>query len=537
MANMEVEEKVWQLPINITENGVVTKTLATADTYVDKNIKVTVNTPDATFEQKDKGEGANGEVTATVSTTDTTYTSDTETAYAITIAADAHVNPVTVGVKDAGFAAATDTVTVDAADAEQDTKVIYVKEGHLAGSGEASATSDSVKMTKGGAGDFQITATAAGGAEVDVAGWLPVGASADASGDATYAIQAATLSNVEGAGTYTEKDAPVLTSGGYLYINEGYIKDTKISLATLIPDNANITEENANLVYNTVKAYDVDGALIVGTMGDATLGEITASDVEAKISTVAVAAQEGVFHVTGNGAVSGNTAVAIETRGLAETTLNQTGVIEGTAALDATLAKIGLSVDVEDDDVEVTPVIAKEDATTAKSGAITTSQPTGRYVAVSAAAVAAEAVVTPNVATEGYGTADLHDATGATIKAGAAATGTYYVPIEAGSHEAVAADPTIVNATATVATDAEATDGFDGDLVAGILATAPAGEYITITADATPVKGSVTGVVTCTATEGYIEAGQKTASITGDVEVEVTAAAAKYIKVYDGTIL
>lgn len=531
MATMNVEEKVFQLPIDVVENGIVTKTLATADTYLDKNIKVTVTTPDATFEVKDAAA-----VTATVSNKDTTYTSETETPYAIEIAADAVAGAVKVGVKDAGFAAATDVVTVDAANAEQDTKTIYVKEGHLTGSGEATATSDSIKMTKGGEGDFKFTAVASGGAKVDVAGWLPVDAAADSSGNATYAIQAATLANTEGSGNYTEKEAPVLTSGGYLYINEGYIKDTKISLATLVPDNANITDENANMVYNTVKAYDVDGALIVGTMGDATLSAITADDAAANISSVSVAAQDGVFHVTGSGDISGTASVSVATRGLAETSLSQTGVIEGEAALDATLAKVGLAVDM-DDDVEVTPVIAKEDATTAKSGAITTSQPTGRYIAVSTAAIAASATATPTVATEGYGTADLHDATGATVKAGAAASGVYYVPVEAGSHSAETGDPTIVNASATVETEVDATEGFEGDLVAGVLASAPSGEYIMITADATPVKGSVSGVVTCTSTEGYIEAGSETASIAGNVEVEVTAAAAKYIRVYDGTIL
>ena len=214
MANMNTQDQVWQLPINVTENGTVIKTLQTADTYVDKNIKVTVTTPDATFERKDKGAGANGEISAVVSSNDTTYTSGNVTPYAIEIAADAHVNAVTVGVKDAGFAASTDEVTINSSDAEQNKKTIYVKEGHLTGSGTASAISESVKMTKGGTGDFVITAKAAGSAEVDVAGWLPKGASANASGDETYAIQAASLANTETVGTtYTDHTGPVLTSG------------------------------------------------------------------------------------------------------------------------------------------------------------------------------------------------------------------------------------------------------------------------------------------------------------------------------------
>lgn len=535
MAKMDIENKVFKLPIDVAENGVVTKVLATADTYVDKNIEVTVTTPDAEFEVKKAAA-----VTATVSSKDTTYTSETETPYAIEIAADATAGAVQVGVKTAGFAAASDVVDVEAANAEQATKTIYVKEGHLSGSGEASATSTTVKMTKGGTGDFQITASAAGGAEVDVAGWLPVGTSADASGEATYAIQAATLSNAAGEGSYTEKDAPVLAEGGYLYINEGYIKDTKISLATLVPDNAvlpGVVDGKSDLMYNTIVALDNDGNRVAGTMGNAELGKITADDAVAKIESVSVAAKDGVFHVTGTGDISGSASVSVSKRGLAETTLSQSGVIEGEAALDATLAKIGLAVSMNDDDVEVTPVIAKEDATTAKSGAITTTAPSGRYVAISTAAIEASATATPTVATEGYGTADLHSATGATVKAGAAASGMYYVPIEAGSHSAAATDPTIVNASATVATAVEATDGFQGSLVAGVLSTIPSGDYITITADATPVKGSVSGTVTCTSTEGYIEASQETKSISGDVEVEVTAAAAKYIRIYDGSIL
>lgn len=537
MANMNVEENIFQLPITVAENGIVTKTLATADTYVDKNIKVTVTTPDATFQVKDAGS-----VTATVTNKDTTYTTDTETPYAIEIAADAEASAVTVGVKDAGFAAATDTITVDGTSADQATKTIYVKEGHLTGSGEASAESDTVKMTKvtEGAEGFIIKTSAAGGATVDVAGWLPKDATADASGEAYYAIQKASFANT-GSADAEELSAPVLVEGGYLYINEGYVKDSKISLATLVPDDAvipGVVEGKSDLMYNTVAAYDSDGKLIAGTMGDAELGAITASDAAATISSVSVAAEGTGFKVTGSADIEGTASVSVSKRGLAQTTLSQSGVIEGEAKVEATLSKIGLAIDAESADVEVTPVIAKEDSTTVKSGDITTAQPTGRYVAVSTAAIEATAVVAPIVATEGYGTVDVFNATGAEVKAGAAASGMYYIPVEAGSHSIETADPTIVAATATVATDATATDGFEGNLTAGILSVAPtSGEYITITADATATNGSVSGVVTCTATEGYVEAGQETASVSGDVEVTVTPAAAKYIRVYDGTIL
>ncbi len=274
-------------------------------------------------------------------------------------------------------------------------------------------------------------------------------------------------------------------------------------------------------------------------MGDAELSPITASSVQANIGTVNVAAQGDVFHVTGTGSISGNSEVHVATRGLAETSLKQTGTISGNANLDATLAKIGLGVSVNNSDIKVTPVIAKEDSTTAKSGAITTTAPVGgHYVAVSAAAIAASATVTPTVSKEGYGTADLHDATPSTVTAGANASGTYYIPLNDGSHSAVAGDPTINKASATVATDVEASSGFDGNLVSGVLEIAPtSGEYITISGNATTHNGSVSGTVTCTSTEGYITTSSKTASISGNVEVEVTAAAPKYIRVYDGSIL
>lgn len=537
MANMTVEDKVFQLPIDVTESGVVTKVLATADTYVDKNIKVTVTTPDAEFEVKKAAA-----VTAEVSTTDTTYTSETETPYAITIAADATAGEVQVGVKTAGFAALTDVVEVESADAEQDTKTIYVKEGHLTGEGEATAESDNVKLTKGSAAStgFVIKTIATGSATVDVAGWLPVDATADASNEAYYTVKASELTNTAKADvTYTEKTGPVLTSGDYLYIDEGYTAATKISLADLVPDGATIPEVvdgKSDLMYNTVAAYDSDGVLIAGTMGDAAIGEITADDATAEITTVTITAEGTGFKVTGSADIDGSTSVSISERGLATTDMTQTGTIEGEATVNATIAKIGLAIDTPED-ITVKPEISKESATTAKSGDITTTAPTGRFVAVSTAAIEASQTVSPKVATEGYGTVDTFSATGATVVAGAEASGIYYISIDEGSHEAVADEPTIVNASATVATATEASDGFDGNLAAGILATKPAGEYITISADATPVDGSVSGNVTCTATEGYIEASQETKTISGTVEVEVTPAAAKYIRVYDGTIL
>ena len=540
--NVNAETKIFELPIDVTAAGEVSKTLATADTYVDRNIKVTVRTPDADLKIVE-AEGS-GAITTTVSTTDTTYTSDTETPYAITIAADAHVNKTTVGVNQAGFLASTDTIDIAAADATQNTKTIYVKEGEITATGEATATGNVALEPAGAAPEsgFYIRAAAAGSAKVTTAGWVEPGDPIESSGDAYYTLPTTSFGNTEVSGkTYEDIDgkAPVLVEGGYLYISEGYIRDSKISLAKLVPDHGTlpVVDAKSEWMYKGYSAYDNEGKLIAGTMGDAVLGDISATNVKATVSTVSVAANEGTFKVTGSGDISGKTSVAVTQRGLATTDMSKTGDIAGTANVEATLAKIGLAATADKESAIVKPVITK-DTSTAKSGAITTTQPTsGKYVAVSAAAIAESVTVTPTVATEGYGTADLHSATAKTISVGTEASDRFYIPLNVGSHSASVETPIVVNATATVAQTEETTAGFEGNLSAGILSAAPSGEYITLKANATKTAGSLSGNVTCTATEGYIEAGSETKTVSGNVDVNVTAAADKYIRVYDGTIL
>ena len=540
--NVNAETKVFELPIDVTAAGEVSKTLATADTYVDRNIKVTVRTPDADLKIVE-AEGS-GAITATVSTTDKKYTSDTPTSHAIEIAADAHVNKTTVGVNQAGFLASTDTIDIAAADAVQNTKTLYIKEGAITATGEATATGNVTLESAGAAPEsgFYIKAAAAGSAKVTTAGWVEPGDPIESSGDAYYTLPTTSFGNTEVSGkTYEDIDAkaPVLVEGGYLYIGEGYIRDSKISLAKLVPDHGTlpVVDAKSEWMYKGYSAYDNEGKLIAGTMGDAVLGDISATNVKATVSTVSVAANEGVFKVTGSGDISGKTSVAVTQRGLATTDMSKTGDIAGTANVEATLTKIGLAATADKESAVVKPVITK-DTSTAQSGDITTTQPTsGKYVAVSAAAIAESVTVTPTVATEGYGTADLHSATAKTISVGTEASDRFYIPLNAGSHSASVETPVVVNATATVAQTVEKTAGFEGNLSAGILSAAPSGEYITLKANATKTAGSLSSNVTCTATEGYIEAGSETKTVSGNVDVNVTAAADKYIRVYDGTIL
>lgn len=118
-----------------------------------------------------------------------------------------------------------------------------------------------------------LTATSS----VSKAGWIDAGkdtATANVgltASSMTYVpIKEASISNVCASGktdnSYTSIDSNdlVLTSGGFLYINEGYSKDVKVSLANLIPDDAKFPNGVAGLLNGTT-AYDSDGNLITGT--------------------------------------------------------------------------------------------------------------------------------------------------------------------------------------------------------------------------------------------------------------------------------
>lgn len=543
MANMEIKDALFELPIAISESGTVEKTLLTQDTYVDKNIKIIVETPDAVLETKDAGE-----VTATVSTTDTVYTSSTETDYAIVINADAHVSDVVVGVKDAGFAAESDTVTVAGSDAKTDSKTLYIKAGSLSGEGDAAAEGFGglelgAKSTTAPTSGFYIKASASGSVGVATAGWVDPekNEAVDTNAEAYYPVAAVTLANAATEGkSYTEKNAPILVSGKGLYINEGYIENTYIPLADLVPDEGNVKageDGNSHLIYNTVSVYDNDGNLVAGTMGDAELSAITAKDANATVASVEVAALEdgSAFAVTGSHAISGNASVEITANGYATTDLKATGAIAGEAKVDATIAKIGIGVETSGNDGEVVPVISKEDSSTAKSGAATKTQPTeGKYIAVSTAEIKEVVDITPVVLTEGYGTADVHSATAGTVNAGAAASGVYYIPVEMGSHSIEEGTSDIVKATTSVDTEVVASDAR---AIAGVLSAAPSGAYLKIDTATTATAGSVQTSSTCTITEGYQMSDVKTTNIKEDVEVVATEAASKYIRIYEGAIL
>ena len=537
---LNVQENKFILPIDIAAAGKVTKELQTAGTYVDKNIKIEVNTPDGSLEVKKEGT-----LSASVSVDTNVYTSDTETKYPLTVKGDASITDVQVGVKDKGFVDSTDAVTIAGSSAPQASKTVYIKAGSLSGSGTASAEGGNgvalgAKSTTAPKSGFYVKASAAGGASVATAGWVDeTTPSVSVNGDSYYPIDAATLAN---AGTadkvYTEEAGPVLVSGDYLYINKGYIGDTKIPLADLVPNEANVTagvDGNSNLIYKTVSVYDKDGRLVAGTMGDAVLGDISATDVSANVSTVSVApnGDGSAFKVTGTGEISGNTSVAITSAGYATSSTTKSGTISGTANVEASLSKITVGAVAEQTNLTVTPVITKDSSSAVATGAITTVAPSGHYVAVSANAINASTTVTPSVTSDGYGTADSFNASNTTITAGSAASGLYYVPINEAAHSVSAEASSVTNASATVSS----TIVDETASAVTLLSTAPEGRYLKISAAATAQNGSVTTKAKCVSTEGYIVSSTQTLPITETVSVGITNAADKFIKIYSGELV
>lgn len=537
---LNVQDNKFILPIDIAAAGKVTKELQTAGTYVDKNIKIEVNTPDGSLEVKKEGA-----LSASVSVDTNVYTSDTETKYPLTVKGDASITDVQVGVKNEGFVDGTDIVTIAGSSAQQVSKTVYIKAGSLSGSGTASAEGGNglalgTKSTIAPESGFYVKASAAGGASVATAGWVDeTTPSVSVNGDSYYPIDAATLAN---AGTadkdYAEEAGPVLVSGGYLYINKGYIGDTKIPLADLVPNEANVTageDGNSHLIYKTVSVYDKDGALIAGTMGDAVLGDISATDVSANVSTVSVApnGDGSAFKVTGTGNISGNTSVAVTGAGYATSSTTKNGTISGTANVEASLSKITVGAVATNANLTVTPVISKDSSSAAATGAITKVAPEGHYVAVSADAINAFTTVAPSVTSDGYGTADNFNASNATITAGSAASGLYYVPINEAAHSVSAEASSVTNASATVSS--AVVDETASAIT--LMSTAPEGRYLKISATATAQSGSVTTNAKCESTEGYIVASTKTLPITETVSVGVTNAADKFIKIYNGELV
>ena len=272
-------------------------------------------------------------------------------------------------------------------------------------------------------------------------------------------------------------------------------------------------------------------------MQDATLKEITISNLHADSaltgSNIAVKDDNSGFTLTGTATISGDASTGVATTGYATTALTKSAAIKGTSSVSTDLAKISISAGV-DKTITVTPVIEKESGSAAATEAITTEQPVGRhYVAVSADAIPGSAEINPTVATAGYGTTNVYDATGVTVTGGSNASGVYYVPITDATHTLEETNTSTTKAAAAVSSSVTGTT-----LTSSILSAVPTdADYLTISATATTTSGKYTTNIACKTTEGYSTASTNNKNVDATIEVAVTNAANKYIRIYGGELV
>ena len=200
----------------------------------------------------------------------------------------------------------------------------------------------------------------------------------------------ATFANSASSGTtYLDisntSGAPILTSGGYLYINKGYTDNVRISLAKLIPNAANVTASDQ--LRSGFSAYDSDGALITGNIPDK--------------SNLDIVEEDGVFVVPS---------------GYYATTAN--------IALGAGDYNAGITLSA----ITVTPSVDISNAST--YGFTTTEPSSGTYITVNPGADTPtySATGSANITTAGYLSTGSKYA-GATATVGVAAGTNYYAPV------------------------------------------------------------------------------------------------------------
>jgi hypothetical protein len=147
----------------------------------------------------------------------------------------------------------------------QVTANVSVTDGWYAGSTGLSYTSSGASTV---CSIPEATFSVNGGAvTVTTAGYVPENFPVTSLDTATFANEATTGITYSTLGV-NESDAPVLTTGGGLYINAGYVGNTYISLARLVPDSISATNgfASANYILANYGAFDADGGQIIGTM-------------------------------------------------------------------------------------------------------------------------------------------------------------------------------------------------------------------------------------------------------------------------------
>jgi len=210
--------------------------------------------------------------------------------------------------------------------------------------------------------------------------------------------------------------------------------------AAAIAESVTATGKVSQAGYGTTTDYQADTATTINVgsnAADSTYIPVTAGTVTANgatVSSVALAYNStgGNFDVTGSANIPAPT---VGTAGYVGDGVGAANGLSNGAQVAATVAKVGIAASVTGGNA-VTPVISKDAATNVDASAATTSQPSaGFYVAVNTAADSSTVNAAAAVTSAGYGTTTdgQYTTTPASKTVTVNAAGTTYVPITAAS--------------------------------------------------------------------------------------------------------
>lgn len=482
----------------------VTITLSTANTYVDKDIKIveTVTAQDATVTVSAAG-GSVTPVVAVVAGSTNASTGTVTTAkpasghyIAVNTGATSGTATATMNVSKAGWVAtgtttAAATVTVNAAT----TKYVPINAGSVTTTMTSSGLDTYFQAGTSTDKDITITPQYKAGE-----GYIDAVSTATNNGGTTYwkikqgTISTATASQLTSTYSgYTANTTAVVPAEGGLIIGAGYYPNTKITLATLIPDDGNYTNAGTGNILKGYEAYNTDGKKLIGT--------IESMSLSSDYYTTTVSLGQSGSAVTGSQYNAGSTQYI------------KTGAVSASA--DGTSIKPVISAD-------TTAISGKTNV----NGTVTTTQSSVSspyYVAVKTAAKTGTVTAHANVTTAGWLAAGDHTAT-ATVSA--SASDVAYMNIAAGKVSASGGSVTVTASnvistsmtTTTTSTNAyaiNATATSNGSRGAVTLSAGTSGYVSGKSGELTGLGASGTTTVTTAADTIYIP--KATVSITSKV--------------------
>ena len=420
---MTVSDGVFSLDHTTAASGDWKTLLKTENTFVDKDIGITITTPAAaspTLAANDlTGAISMGTATSGVYHPTATITGNVNVSTAGWIASGNH------SVSDTGVALG----TVNQSTLKNGTTTIA--------SGSTITPGASSQTINIGEGYNAARTVIVGAASSGTAASAP-SLSVD---DITGSITMGTASNGVYSPTATITGDVTIATAGYIAADDYAVSDTGVKIGTVNQStlkNGNTTIASGTTVnpaasaqtINITEGYNTARTVVIGAASAGPSGTITSGSGEVDSVTVAYNSTNSNFDVTGSADVSAPT---VGTAGYVSSTIGTKNANTGGATVAATLPKIGIQANLSGTGTK-TPSIAKDSNTNiAQAGTATTTQPSsGYYVAVKSAANTGTVTATATVATAGYGTTTSGQYTttdSSALTVGANASSVTYIPI------------------------------------------------------------------------------------------------------------